>query len=103
MKTLNKIISLDSLQRLVVIPLKRLIDRKAETWHELKDKPNVLLYDEQILTEEQKNQVKHNLGIVTHLSQNDDAQDDRIKALEEKTAQLEEELINAKILMGLDV
>ena len=30
MKTLNKIISLDSLQRLVVVPLKRLIDKKAE-------------------------------------------------------------------------
>ena len=30
MKTLNKIISLDSLQRLVIVPLKRLIDKKAE-------------------------------------------------------------------------
>ena len=30
MKTLNKIISLDSFQRLVIVPLKRLIDKKAE-------------------------------------------------------------------------
>lgn len=37
---MNKIISLDSLQRLVVNPLKRLIDKKAETWDDLKEKPD---------------------------------------------------------------
>lgn len=60
---MDKVISLDSFRRLIIDPLKTLIDRKAETWDDLRNKPNVLLYDAQILTDVQKKQACANIGI----------------------------------------
>lgn len=60
---MSKIISLDSFRRLIVDPLKTLIDKKPETWDDLKNKPNVLVYDAQVLTEIQQKQARTNIGV----------------------------------------
>ena len=72
----DKVISIDALHRLILQPLKKLIDKKAETWEDLGNKPNVLVYDAQDLTVEQREQVKQNIGAYELQVQSDWAETD---------------------------